>query len=598
MNKILSLLIVSVSISAWGQINSVHTARSGISGGQDGNGGDAIVCRMPDGKIKTAQLLDFYEYQTFEGGRIDLGGDHLSSIEKARFALRRMNRVAPTRALLYEQGLDNFLSESEFVKGPLLDLPDQGPTGMPKGCKLEQLAIQTTCYPGQIYSNPACLDAQFYFENYYSWNQTIHGRKRYKIDAEIWSALDENSKAGLMLHELLYREFANLEGLNSSDLIRKITSLISSNEMTKISQEEFNRVANFSVADVDFNNSLGKLSLFIMKKGPFADLTVEATQLYSPVQSLRDEVRNLPVRFFVNGEAYLAEFKAQPLSTPIVMGPFWPVEPIDNFRSERLFIVKNSELQWLQLAAESPDLKFNFIAQNKVYLTRGYGVSDERVYLNLRGKHKVNILGQDVELGSSDQGFTTAGFNIKSGLFVFGQITQPLDLSGSSFKLQVAKDSIVSLRSDGSAIKFLTQTTGIYLEPWSKNTFELGDARVLFSDRGDVQYAASNSSTGLMRANIEIYPGKTVEVQNSFAKLNYLPQPGRKIEQLEMQKVRDGIFCIYKGTKYVARTNVSLRLSDRIGELPKIVKADEIPNMVDRSNEYDLEFCQVVQEQK
>lgn len=153
-----------------------------------GNGGDAVVCRHLDGekKIQTATLLDLYES---EAKRWSLEGDH----EKRLGSLfDKLEAVSPEQARAYRRRLKEMANEIDFREGiKLVDIKDSEHLIAPvaKGCAIEQAAARRNV-----------VDAD---------------GKRFLIDRAVWNAMDETSKAGLLLHEIVYEHLFKLGEKNS-----------------------------------------------------------------------------------------------------------------------------------------------------------------------------------------------------------------------------------------------------------------------------------------------------------------------------------------------------------------------------------------------
>jgi hypothetical protein len=183
-----------------------------------GNGGNARVCRS-NGAIVSVEFFDYWE----NFGRrprlvLDLGADDLPYMDKVRLAVDRLARLSPLRAALYLKWAENFNSEMNPVsdKFPLRDPSDSVSPFDPQeidGCKTEQLALQ------QIPKSP--------------WEA------RYLVRASLWERLGPNGKAGLILHELIYREANELSGHQDSEAVRFLNSLLASKVMETLTLEEF-----------------------------------------------------------------------------------------------------------------------------------------------------------------------------------------------------------------------------------------------------------------------------------------------------------------------------------------------------------------------
>lgn len=174
-----------------------------------GNGGDGVVCRNDQGKITSIELLDFYEAQTLRGINHDLDKPSLSIDEKVDVALSRLSRFSSSRAKKYKEQIDSFFSDAVMLSDiELEDIPDSAHIAIPKGCKIEQMVVQQT--------------------------PEFPEDKRYVVNKELWDALDNDNKAGLLLHEVILREvltpFASIYIKNSIST-RYFNSLITSERL-------------------------------------------------------------------------------------------------------------------------------------------------------------------------------------------------------------------------------------------------------------------------------------------------------------------------------------------------------------------------------
>jgi hypothetical protein len=186
-----------------------------------GNGGDAVVCRE-NGDIKSVQLLDFYEARLLRGTVPALGEPLLAPLAKAKLALARIARFDPERAAAYTAVVDSFYAEARFlVDAQLEDVPDSNHLALPRGCTIEQLAIQRT---------PSFPD-----------------EPRYLIDDTLWQKMDDEGRAGLILHETIYRE-AIRRGQGDSVAARYLTAYVASEKLDAATQAQYDaliRVVGF-----------------------------------------------------------------------------------------------------------------------------------------------------------------------------------------------------------------------------------------------------------------------------------------------------------------------------------------------------------------
>jgi hypothetical protein len=152
------------------------------SGSTIGNGGNLIVCTDPSGKINTVQLLDYFELEQ-NGGKLNINTELPTYEEMLLDIFNRWRNVAPIRMKQYTSWLQNFSSEAGFYSG--VQIPpteDTGVISIPKGCTIQPGAFQRPD------------------------SQLLPGVKRYIINKDLWDLMSDEQKAGLVLHELIYRE--------------------------------------------------------------------------------------------------------------------------------------------------------------------------------------------------------------------------------------------------------------------------------------------------------------------------------------------------------------------------------------------------------
>lgn len=163
-----------------------------------GNGGNVIACG------DSLRLLDYYEAEEQRRIPLDLGPEHMSFQQKVYYVLHRLENVNPTRAKMYKKWFRTFDEETQwFFIGKFLPIRDSGVVIIPEECEIKQVAIQ----------RPNAL--------------IMPGDQRYVIDLRLFEKLSEDDKAGLVLHELIYREAIEL-GIASSPGVRYFNQVISS----------------------------------------------------------------------------------------------------------------------------------------------------------------------------------------------------------------------------------------------------------------------------------------------------------------------------------------------------------------------------------
>lgn len=206
-----------------------------------------VYCQNQDGSPHL-ELLDFYEGRSLKGIRVELGPKDLPVEIKISQALNRLERVSAGRAANYRRQVESFFQETLFLEdASLIDIPDSDHIVLPRNCKIQQIANQ---------SQPLYLEDP-----------------RFVIDKVLWDQLDNDNRAGLILHEIIYRETLSL-GHTNSIAARLLNSNITSQ-----------RIESMTVAD--FTTFLRGLEFF-------------TTQIQGVDLLLNDPVKSAP-SFYANG---------------------------------------------------------------------------------------------------------------------------------------------------------------------------------------------------------------------------------------------------------------------------------------------------------
>ncbi|MBK7890572.1 MAG: hypothetical protein IPJ84_06930 [Bdellovibrionales bacterium] len=267
-----------------------------------GNGGDVVVCENQAGVIESIELLDFYEGRILKGIKTDFGSQARTVDEKVATALARLERVSPARAQLYRERALQFFADTLFLEdGHLADIRDAGDIVIPNGCRIAQIANQSApLYPDD---------------------------KRYVIDRSLWTALDDDSRAGLILHEIIYREAIEL-GHENSVSTRLLNSGLCSQKIETMTVSQYTRF----LTELGFttNEVLGVL----LKLNPVPDFFPDGTLKSGSVVDgstyrwagqdlrLRDQVL-----FFSSGQ--IRELTLQGVQTVSLMGAIRVLSPYE-----------------------------------------------------------------------------------------------------------------------------------------------------------------------------------------------------------------------------------------------------------------------------
>lgn len=178
-------------------------------GNEVGNGGDAVVCES------SVRLLDYYENEMLKRGALEFakGSDPYA---KAKALAARLERLNKKLASQYFEALSTVSKRIDFIdKTDFRDVKDSFEVGVPSGCKIAQLAIQ----------------------------QEEAGRKRIRISKKLWDRLDDDHRAGLILHEIIYEHFIVL-GETNSVKARRFNSYLASKAILAATAADYQKFIN------------------------------------------------------------------------------------------------------------------------------------------------------------------------------------------------------------------------------------------------------------------------------------------------------------------------------------------------------------------
>lgn len=146
------------------------------------NGGNAVVCRNNSGAITSVKMLDLFEAE-LRGEIIRFDQRKIGWRERLMAKLVEWKSVAPIRMQKYEGWLRTFEQEWGLYSGINIPaIPDHGSVAIPVGCELAPVAFQR---PDE---------------------EILPGVKRYVVNKDLWDFMDDDHRAGLVLHEIVYRE--------------------------------------------------------------------------------------------------------------------------------------------------------------------------------------------------------------------------------------------------------------------------------------------------------------------------------------------------------------------------------------------------------
>jgi hypothetical protein len=161
-----------------------------------------------------------------------------------------IKRLNPSRAALYQEWLSSFEMDAYMTDQKLNLINDMGGVFAPEGCDLVQAAIHQ--------------------------DTNLHGDRRYIINKGIWDKLDNNGKAGLVLHEIIYRELVSqYPPHGTSYFARSLNAFFSSREVkTMRLQEYYNNLSANYVATMDTQYGLPIVITTVNERGNFVPTKV------------------------------------------------------------------------------------------------------------------------------------------------------------------------------------------------------------------------------------------------------------------------------------------------------------------------------------
>jgi len=179
-----------------------------------GNGGLVVSCLSESGH-QQLRLLDFVEAEIRWKLTINEKLIGQSPFEIVSSVIDKMFVFDPARANMLRLRLKSFVSESDFMENiELSRTDDEHNILVPKNCLILQAVVQVTpLFPEE---------------------------RLYNISADIWKQMDQQpiEQAGLVMHELLYREGIEL-GQTNSKRVRYFTAALFSTKFDEFSHTNY-----------------------------------------------------------------------------------------------------------------------------------------------------------------------------------------------------------------------------------------------------------------------------------------------------------------------------------------------------------------------
>lgn len=209
-----------------------------------GSGGHSVVCAKSSGQV-TYELLDFYEARTKWQYFINLGDEDFFLDESWEILKTQLRRRDAKLADRFETALRDYkqrhiiMDETEF---PFTT--DSHVDFLETGCRLEQTAVRNESF------------------------DVTGSEAIYFIRAELYQKLNGPQKAGLSLHEVLYRLSTLTEDSRS---IRQLTAYLSSTKAQDANHLAYTRLLRaafpLDVLREIYQNAQGQLTLETTVRG-------------------------------------------------------------------------------------------------------------------------------------------------------------------------------------------------------------------------------------------------------------------------------------------------------------------------------------------
>ncbi len=193
-----------------------------------GNGGDAVVCYTDSSKnqIRSVQMFDYWEQeQVLKYGKIDLGPANISVQDKIVIATNRIAKFDPNLSAFVLKNAKNLADNIQSYLANSYILPD----------------IQDS-NPKIIPSKPDCFIEQFAIQ--YKDVQT--GQRRFYISEKLYNDVNTSNddRAGLLLHEAIYRYAILYREAKNSDGVRIFNYVSATKKLETLSEYQLDEYLN------------------------------------------------------------------------------------------------------------------------------------------------------------------------------------------------------------------------------------------------------------------------------------------------------------------------------------------------------------------
>lgn len=207
MIKVKNILVILALSAFWG------APYSWAGGHIIGNGGYVLKCESAKGVV--IKSFDLVEGEIMYD-QVPLYSSQKNFKEKAKEIINRIKKHNPSRVELYLGWLKNFEKELRFLPSGvnLVDIPDVSIGILPQACQLKQAIVQTS--------------------------QPVSNQPRYLINSDLWNAMTEDTKAALVVHEIIYREAIQVENRHlNSFYVRQFNQWLHADKLSSLSLKDY-----------------------------------------------------------------------------------------------------------------------------------------------------------------------------------------------------------------------------------------------------------------------------------------------------------------------------------------------------------------------
>ena len=521
-NKGFILFLGSVAAFAF----TLEVAASEGGAGSTG-GGNAIACVQPVSG-RSLELLDYYEAQLTTNLKIDLGPDTGNYHDRIEFVLNRLAKIDPETAKRFREKAQTFESEVKFIPGAQIKAFADSfePVNPPPGCNKEQFAIQ-------------------FFE-------PKPNQPRYLVNQDLWKAADSETRAGLVLHELNYRD-AWEAGQKSSDNARYMNAQMSASGFENLSPDDY--ISRLTAAGLCAGHSVFRdtVPVFACESAELvyipADLAPMTYSSQGKVWSLSGGLARFSADWKLSGAYVDASASIDDLSFPlqrvwidVTSGQFdlrrsssYPVSEDTNGHFPTVTISGQMlrEVSWIGLSGsrdhiQKIDAEAAQIGSNRFQTPVSVALSERRI-LSLTGKVTQGVrIGNQSIVGDLSKGITF----FESGEIETLTVAQDTPLKVGTDLISVPAGTSVRFWPEGAVRKVRNNSTQFSL--WVK----LGEVQMesrsvtWFYPSGKVAAVnlVRNASVPTAQGEIEIAPEPhswlTQFYENGNLKLGYIPTVG------------------------------------------------------------------------